>query len=258
MIDAATLDAIRDANPLADLLARDYGQKILPHGAGRKRLLCIFHCETDASLVLNENTNTFKCFGCGEHGDVFKIVMKLDTLTFPRAVEKLARRGGIPLHGGNGKKPAETRTPAQPKTEASSERDLSAEWGECVAAFIDEHAAKLATWRGYSTDFVTWLRSRELVGLYEGKIAFPVQDDAGRVVALHYREKDGSWRYHPTGCKVRPLVIGDVEGADVALAFESQWDAFAVLDKMGWHKKAVPGWCVIVTRGASNGKLVRL
>jgi hypothetical protein len=161
------------------------------------------------------------------------------------------------LHGNNGKLPAETWAPAQSKTESKPEQDLSEEWRGCVAALTDEHAAKLTTWRGYSADFVTWLRSRELVGLHEGKIAFPVHDEGGRVVAFHNRERDGTWRYHPTGCKVRPLVIGDVQGADVALVFESQWDALAVMDKLSWHKKTVPGWCVVVTRGASNGKLVR-
>jgi hypothetical protein len=256
VIDANTLDAIRNANPLADVLARDYGLKVLPHGAGRKRLLCIFHSETDASLVLNENSNTFKCFGCGEHGDVFKIVMKLDALTFPQAVEKLAKRAGIRVHGSNGKKPAETRTPAQPKAESNAERDLSVEWRACVTAFTDAQAAKLATWRGYSADIVTWLRNRELVGLHEGKVAFPVRDDAGRVVALHYREMDGTWRYHPTGCKVRPLLIGDTKAADVVLVFESQWDAFAVCGKLpSWTADCNPP--VIVTRGASNGGLAR-
>ncbi len=55
-------------------------------------------------MVLNENANTFKCFGCGEHGDVFKVVMKLDGLPFPQAAEKLANRAGISLHGSNGRR----------------------------------------------------------------------------------------------------------------------------------------------------------
>ena len=108
--DDATLDAIRSANPLADVLARDYGRAVKPHGPGRKRVLCVFHKESDASLVLNENTNIFKCYGCGEHGDVFTLVMKLDGLTFPQAVEKLSRRAGIQLNGNGSARAAGKRT----------------------------------------------------------------------------------------------------------------------------------------------------
>jgi hypothetical protein len=56
---------------------------------------------------------------------------------------------------------------------------------------------------------------------------------------------------------VRPLVIGEPETADSVFLFESQWDALAVLDKMDWHKQALPSLAVIVTRGASNGKMLR-
>jgi hypothetical protein len=192
----------------------------------------------------------WKCFVCGG-GDEITFLERYEGLSNGDAIRRYCELAGVNGDGATTHKAKLTPPAAKP------ERDLSADWQLCAAAFTDEQAGKLATWRGYSADFVTWLRNGELVGLHEGKIAFPVHDDAGRVVALHYREKDGTWRYHPTGCKVRPLVIGDTQGADVALAFESQWDAFAVLDKMGWHKKAVPGWCVIVTRGASNGKLVR-
>ena len=82
-----------------------------------------------------------------------------------------------------------------------------------------------------------------------------MHDDAGDVVGCHYRLKaDGSWRFEPKGCRVRPLVIGDLSTARVFHAFESQWDAFAVADKLNMH--TTPGFAVLVTRGAGNGALV--
>jgi hypothetical protein len=238
---------------LADVLAREYCREVKPHGPGRQRTLCVFHDETDASLVLNENSNTFKCFGCGEHGDVFTLVMKLDGLSFLQAVEKLAKRAAISLNGSNGQKPTAMPAPRQQDSNTDQERDLFAEWRDCVAALTDAHIDKLATWRSYSVEFCQWLRHQGLVGLHEGKIAFPVREGRGPVVAFHYRLDDGTWRYHPTGCRVRPLVIGEPETADSVFLFESQWDAFAVLDKLDWHKQALPSVAVIVTRGASNG-----
>jgi hypothetical protein len=55
---------------------------------------------------------------------------------------------------------------------------------------------------------------------------------------------------------MRLLVIGEPESADSVFLFESQWDAFAVLDKLDWHKQALPSVAVTVTRGASNGGMM--
>ena len=53
---------------------------------------------------------------------------------------------------------------------------------------------------------------------------------------------------------MRPLVLGDISSASVVHVFESQWDAFAVADKLALHEKE--DVALIVTRGASNGALI--
>ena len=88
----------------------------------------------------------------------------------------------------------------------------------------------------------------DFVGLYDGWVAFPVHDHAG-VVAVHYRLKDGSWRYYPQGTKVWPLVIGELIAGDPVHVFESPWDCLAFMDISGERSG------VIITRGASNGAL---
>ena len=93
-------------------------------------------------------------------------------------------------------------------------------------------------------------KKKRLVGLCRELIAFPLHDCAGVVVAAHYRQKDGSWRYYPQGAKVRPLVIGEFLAGEPVHVFESYWDCFAFLDMSGQHSG------VIVTRGASNGAVV--
>jgi len=263
MINTTTLDRIRAANSLADVLARDYGREVKPHGPGRKRCLCVFHSEKNASLVLNEKTQTFKCFGCGESGDVFKLVSKLDCLDFPHAVKKLANRAGVPVeNGGNGHKTAATiRTPATTAkpTEGKPAEDLSETWRKCVGAFGVKHAERLAEWRGYSPDFVRWLRDRELVGIYRDNLALPVHGDGGAVLGIHYRlqlDSKVTWAYWPNGCKARPLVIGDTKAAAYILALESQWDLLAVLDKRQWHVQQDRALAFVATRGAANGKVI--
>ena len=93
------------------------------------------------------------------------------------------------------------------------------------------------------------MKQSRLVGLYDNCIAFPVHDRAGNVVAVHYRLKDGSWRYYPQGATVRPLVIGELIAGDPVHVFESQWDAFAFMDVSGERSG------IIITLGASNGAL---
>jgi hypothetical protein len=124
------------------------------------------------------------------------------------------------------------------------------DWSNCVPAFTDKHLERLAEWRGYSIEFCYWLKQNGFLGLYNGLIAFPVHDRTSNVIAVHYRLKDGSWRYHPQGAKVRPLVIGELVPGDPVHVFESQWDAFAFMDKSG----ECAG--IIIRRGASNGALV--
>jgi len=124
------------------------------------------------------------------------------------------------------------------------------DWQACVEKFSPKHLERLSEWRGYSGEFCSWLKQARLVGLYDGCIAFPLQDRAGNVIAVHYRLKDGSWRYFPKGAKVRPLVIGELVAGDPVHVFESQWDAFAFMAVSG------EGSGIIITRGASNGALV--
>lgn len=59
--------------------------------------LCPFHKEKTPSFVVSEERGTYKCFGCGEYGDVFSFLMKRDNMTFPEALDYLAGKAGIVL-----------------------------------------------------------------------------------------------------------------------------------------------------------------
>ncbi len=59
--------------------------------------LCPFHPDKNPSFIVNPDRNTFHCFGCGEGGDIYSFFMKFHNLTFPQALEELARRAGIQL-----------------------------------------------------------------------------------------------------------------------------------------------------------------
>jgi DNA primase len=59
--------------------------------------LCPFHHEKSPSFFVNDNLGYYKCFGCGEHGDIFDFIQKYDNLDFKEALEYLANRAGITL-----------------------------------------------------------------------------------------------------------------------------------------------------------------
>jgi DNA primase len=59
--------------------------------------LCPFHNEKTPSFNVRQEPAVFHCFGCGEGGDVFKFVMLRERVSFPEAIEMLARRCGIAI-----------------------------------------------------------------------------------------------------------------------------------------------------------------
>lgn len=59
--------------------------------------LCPFHNEKSPSFFVNPDKGIFKCFGCGEGGDVFAFVQKTKRLDFIDTVRELAQKVGVPL-----------------------------------------------------------------------------------------------------------------------------------------------------------------
>ncbi len=60
--------------------------------------LCPFHQEKSPSFKVDPATQLFHCFGCGEGGNVFTFIMKVERLDFPEAVGALAERIGYRIN----------------------------------------------------------------------------------------------------------------------------------------------------------------
>ena len=66
--------------------------------AGRiYKALCPFHSEKTPSFTVDPDRRTYKCFGCGEGGDVFTFLEKKEGLSAAEALERLAKEAGVEL-----------------------------------------------------------------------------------------------------------------------------------------------------------------
>ena len=56
---------------------------------------CPFHNEKSASFSVSQPKQFYHCFGCGAHGNAIDFMMQHERLSFPEAVEALARQTGM-------------------------------------------------------------------------------------------------------------------------------------------------------------------
>ncbi|WP_431962947.1 DNA primase [Nocardia sp. bgisy134] len=67
-------------------------------GADSMKGLCPFHDEKSPSFHVRPNHGLFHCFGCGEGGDVYKFLQKIEHIGFVEAVEQMADRIGYQIN----------------------------------------------------------------------------------------------------------------------------------------------------------------
>lgn len=88
------IDEIKQKIDVVDLV----GEYVDLKKAGRNyRGLCPFHGEKTPSFMVSPELQIFKCFGCGEAGDIFSFYQKIEGLEFPQALENLAEKAGVKL-----------------------------------------------------------------------------------------------------------------------------------------------------------------
>lgn len=94
MITDDKKEEIRETADIVEVVG-DY-VKLKKSGSGFMGL-CPFHNEKTPSFHVTPRLGIYKCFGCGESGDVFSFVMQMEGVSFPESLRSLADRYGIDI-----------------------------------------------------------------------------------------------------------------------------------------------------------------
>lgn len=88
-------EELKSAAPIIPYIMANYDKKlpIVRYNGNTAFCNCIFHQEDTASLAFFPN-GTYKCFGCGAHGDVITLVQNLENLSFQEACQHIGERVG--------------------------------------------------------------------------------------------------------------------------------------------------------------------
>ncbi|AZH83693.1 DNA primase [Plantibacter sp. PA-3-X8] len=198
-------------------------------GVGSLKGLCPFHDERSPSFHVRPTVGLYHCFGCGESGDVYSFLQKMDHVTFAESVERLAQRIGYPLsyEEGGGKVDHGNRARLFAANQAAAEyfqqqlHDGDADLGRRFlgergfdAAAADhfgigfapagwDHLMKALRSRGFSDEemLAAGLVSSGDRGVYDrfrGRLIWPIRDTTGQVLgfgARRLRDDDKGPKY---------------------------------------------------------------
>jgi DNA primase len=89
---------------------------------------CPFHGERTPSFHVYPEDKHFKCYGCGEYGDVFKFLQKLEGKEFPEVVRSLASEVGVEIPEETVEDSAEARRRRKERAEALAACDAAARY----------------------------------------------------------------------------------------------------------------------------------
>ena len=179
--------------------------------------LCPFHSEKTPSFSVSPGKQIYHCFGCGKGGSVINFIMEIERLSFPEAVEFLARRAGMPIPEQAADSGRERRTRLLELNREAARwfyGRLSAPGGEAALEYMRRRQISRRTATNFGLGFApeSWdgltnamkaigYTERELVtaglaksgrrgGVYDafrGRLMFPVIDVRGNVVAFSGR-----------------------------------------------------------------------
>lgn len=216
------IDEIRTQNDIVNVISEYIALK--PKGSSYFGL-CPFHNESTPSFSVSADKQFYYCFGCGESGNVYSFIMRMENCDFPEAVKRLADRAHISLpepeysaeaaraerlkqqiyemhraagryyyaalHSRNGERALKYLN------ERGVKEEIQKRFGIGYAPSGRDHLCRYLKEKGFSTDAMIKsglvMASKDGKGLYDrffNRLMFPIFDLQGRPIAFGGRVID--------------------------------------------------------------------
>jgi DNA primase len=209
---AALIKQVKEANDIVDVV----GSYVALRPVGQTfKGLCPFHNDHRPSFDVDPRRQRYRCWSCGQYGDVIKFVQEFDRVEFIEALEVLARRAGIAFKRGSSPQDG-TRSRMLDVMRWAAEQFHKCLFESPFAAdarrYLDERKLTEATLRTFGVGFAAsggdWLLQRamaagwpidllETVGLiaarqdgtghydrFRDRVIFPIRDARGQPVGF--------------------------------------------------------------------------
>lgn len=219
-------ELVRANTNLVDLVSESVALKPVRSGSDYVGL-CPFHDDRNPSLHVYPDRRSYRCWVCEAGGDCFRWVMEIDKVSFPEAVELLARRANLEIpktvrqqgsSAADAGKKSETYEVLEWATNMMQQALRTGAAGSNARSYVEKRKLTEETVRvfrlGYHPEDWNWFLSRAagrftndqllLAGLigerpnsqgyYDnlvGRLVFPIRDEKGRVVAFGGRVLPG-------------------------------------------------------------------
>jgi DNA primase len=197
--------------------------------------LCPFHSEHTPSFSVNEEGGFFHCFGCGVGGNVFTFLTRIDGISFPEAVRRLAAKAGVSLPQAEQDPQAQERARLHKLNALAAtyfQRCLWGKAGEIARHYLADrgltkeiaeqfHLGFAPSWNTGLARFLSGqgadLDKAAALGLvgkrgdgqyydkFRHRLIFPITDSMGRIVAFGGRLLPMAQDPHPAAGQTRVL-----------------------------------------------------
>jgi len=135
-IQEATIQNVLSACDIVEVIE---GYVRLTRSGRNFKARCPFHNEKTPSFIVNPEKQIFHCFGCNVGGNAIGFIMKMDGLTYPEAIRKLAKKCNIEIK----------ETYSNTDDKLAKERETIYNISNDAGLFFQKHLAENAVIKNY-------------------------------------------------------------------------------------------------------------